>query len=301
MFKKFDHLTIYALALTLLSILAVVFFHTGKADALDDERRLMAQQKEAKEISFAITTASDYLTMETRKFAITLNPVHLRNYWREVNVIKRRDAAMKRLEQMNVRKEEYDLLNQAKNNSDALVNTETQSQRLVLEVYEVPEDQMEPMVRDYQLTQEDRELDFNKKINKAREILYDEKYDLDKERIQAPIRKFQETIDKRLSDEVEAARDRVDRYSMLSSSWMVLLTLLIFLFVYNMIQRIGTPLKDFEAQLKRGEGRVELSSQSMVVIRNIADKVNGLMGYPPTEREKEKQTQKPSDEAISDD
>lgn len=284
MFKKFDHLTIYALALTLLSIVAVIYFNTGKANALNEERKLMAQQTEAKELAFTLSDASDFLTMEVRRFAVTLNPVHLRNYWREVNVVKRREKVIKRLEELDTRKEEFEMLNQARNESDALVNTETRAQRLILEVYEVPEEQMEPQVRDYQLTQEDRELDYNKKVNKAREILYDGQYEDNKQKIMRLVRNFEDTIHKRINVEIEETRDRVDRFGMLSSAWMVLLTLLIFLFVYNVIQRIGTPLKDFEAQLKNGTGKVELSSDSMAVIQNIAGKVNELLDRNKTEK-----------------
>lgn len=276
MFRKIDHLTIYALVLTILSFLVIFYVHGSKANSLEEERRILDQKVEAKELGFTLAMASDYLTAEVRKFTITLNPVHLRNYWREVNVVKRRESVIKRLEILNTPKEEFDLLNQAKNNSDALVNTEILAQRLILEVYDVPEGQMEPQIRDYQLTQEDRELTPNQKVNKAREILYNSQYDADKELIMAPIRKFQRSMEDRINAEMETTRERTDRFNMLSSFWMFLLTFLIFIFVYNVIQRIGTPLKDLESQLKENVRTVEVSKNSVAAITNITAMINGI-------------------------
>lgn len=276
MFRKIDHLTIYALVLTILSFLVIFFVHGNKANSLEEERRILDQKVEAKELGFTLAMASDYLTAEVRKFTITLNPVHLRNYWREVNVVKRRESVIKRLEHLKAPKEEFDLINQAKNNSDALVNTEILAQRLILEVYDVPEAQMEPQIRDYQLTQEDRELSPNQKVNKAREILYNSQYDADKELIMAPIRKFQRSMEDRINAEMETTRERTDRFNMLSSFWMFLLTFLIFIFVYNVIQRIGTPLKDLEAQLKENVRTVEVSKNSVAAITNITAMINGI-------------------------
>lgn len=274
MFRKIDHLTIYALVLTILSFLFIFYFHGSKANSLEEERRILEQKVEAKELGYTLAMASDYLTAEVRKFTITLNPIHLRNYWREVNVVKRRESVIKRMEHLKAPKEEFELLNQAKNNSDALVNTEILAQRLILEVYDVPEAQMEPQIRDYQLTQEDKELSPNQKVNKAREILYNAQYDGDKELIMAPIRKFQRSMEDRINAEMETTRERTDRFNMLSSFWMFLLTFLIFIFVYNVIQRIGTPLKDMEAQLKDNVRKVEVSKNSVAAITNITAMIN---------------------------
>jgi hypothetical protein len=276
MFRKIDHLTIYSLLLTIASILLVFFFQVRKSSLIEEERKLMAYKAEAKEIGLTLAMASDYLTSEVRKFTVTLNPVHLRNYWREVKVTSRRDEVLKRLEKMKGPKAELDLLEQAKNNSDALINTETLAQRLILEVYGVPEAQMEPEIRDYHLTQEDRELSLNEKVNKAREILHTKQYDDDKEHIRAPIRKFQQTIEARIDTEIEDARDRTDRMQFLSGLWMVVLTLLIFIFAFNVIQRIGTPLKDLEAQLKNNDGKIELSGNAVAAITNIGEMVNHI-------------------------
>jgi hypothetical protein len=277
MFRKIDHLTIYSLLLTIASIILIIFFQMNKSNLLEEERKLLRYKADAKELGFTLSMASDYLTSEVRKFTVTLNPVHMRNYWREVKVVNRREQVLKKLKDMKGPKAEFDMLEQAKRNSDALVNTETLAQRLILEVYQVPEAQMEPEIRDYHLTQEDRELSLNEKVNKARELIFSTKYDEEKEQIRAPIRKFQQSIENRLEAEIEAAESRTDRMNMFSGIWMTLLTLLIFLFAFNVIQRIGTPLKDLEAQLQGDPEKLEVSGKSVAAISNITEMINRIL------------------------
>lgn len=281
MFRKIDHLTIYSLGLTLVSILFIVFFQVRKGSLLDEERKIMAYKTEAKELGLTLGVASDYLSSEVRKFTVTLNPAYMRNYWREVKVVNRRDQVIKRLKQLRGPKEEFDMLNEAKNLSDDLVKLETQAQRLILEVYDVPEDQMEPEIADYQLTENDRDLSLNEKVNKARELVHSAQYDAEKEKIRVPIRKFQQTIDARLDKEIEEAQIQTDRYQLLSGIWMIVLSLLIFVFAYNVIQRMATPLKDLEAQLKAGNKKVEVSTSAVAAIQHIADMMNRLPGQTP--------------------
>ncbi len=105
---------------------------------------------------------------------------------------------------------EFDLLNIAKNNSDDLVNTETRAMKLLLKVYEVPEDQMEPTIKDYQLTYDDENLSFNDKVNLAREILYDQDYEENKLKILTPIKDFQEKMIARIHNETVECRRKTN-------------------------------------------------------------------------------------------
>jgi hypothetical protein len=58
---------------------------------------------------------------------------------------------------------------------------------------------------------------------------------------------------------------------------MTLLTLLIFLFAFNVIQRIGTPLKDLEAQLQGDPEKLEVSGKSVAAISNITEMINRIL------------------------
>ena len=174
------------------------------------ERAAIEKQAELQVLSFKLAQASDYLTSEVQKFAVTLDPVHLRNYWTEVNVTQSREKVISRLKELDIPPNEFAYLNTAKNNSDDLVNTETRAMKLILRVYEVPEEQMLQSIREYQLTDEDELLSNNKKVNLAREILYNRKYELDKKNIMEPIAMYEKTMSERVQNETLQARERTD-------------------------------------------------------------------------------------------
>jgi|GEM_PF-3343670 hypothetical protein len=208
------------------------------------EREAALQEGELHVLSYELTQTSDYLTAEVRKFAVTLNPDHLRNYWKEVNGARRREQVIKRLRELNTPPEEFDLLNKAKNNSDELINTEIHSMRLLMDVYEVPEDQMEDALKGYHLTKEDKALSFNQKVNKAREILYDDTYETDKEKISAPIKQYQHLMSARVLKEKETAQHRSDRSLQILLVLLIFTSAFMFYIAWSVLFRITVPLKN---------------------------------------------------------
>lgn len=277
LFRKFDHLTIYSLALTLVSFVMVYFSFDGRNNSVVREREIAAQQTEAKELGYILKVTSDYLTSEVRNFVVSLNPIHLQNYWDEIKVTKRREYVLDRMKVLKAPYEEFALLDEAKLQSDELVFTETRAMRLIMEVYDVEESLMEPELRDFQLTQEDENLSNVEKVNKARQILFTREYDLDKEKIMLPIRQFQQAMETRIASESEDAKSSSDYYYMLSTSWQVVLTIMLFMLVFNVIKRLGTPLKDLEHQLDQNPEKVEISTQAMSIILNITANINKIL------------------------
>jgi len=93
-----------------------------------------------------------------------------------------------KLQELDSPKEELELLAKAKKYSDALVETERRSMRLVLEALGVDESDMVPEVASFKLSEGDQRLSREDKLLKAIEIMYDARYD------------------RRLESELEAAR-----------------------------------------------------------------------------------------------
>ncbi|HMA13620.1 MAG: methyl-accepting chemotaxis protein [Bacteroidota bacterium] len=148
--------------------------------AVDSERQALARQSEFKQLGLDLAAASDYLTNEARRYVQFGAQRHLDNYWHEVNETKTRDRVVNRLRELGAPQGELDLIEQAKNNSDALIKTE--------------EAAMEAVSRG----------DFEA----ARRLMFDENYDRNKQVIVEPLEQFQATMNARAAREAaEAASD----------------------------------------------------------------------------------------------
>lgn len=174
--------------------------------SIQAEQAAEKRRTEFKQLGIDLADASDYLTDEARKYSITTDIIHLQRYWEEINSTQTRDKVILKLKELDSPEEELELLAQAKQHSDALVDTERRSMRLVLEALSIPKSEMLYEVATFTLNAEDKKLSEKDKLAKAIEIMFDAKYDSDKKNIMDPIAKFQEIMNIRLESELEIAR-----------------------------------------------------------------------------------------------
>ena len=193
--------------------------------AILEEEKAVAAQAEFKQLGIDLADASDYLTDVARKFAVTGDIKHLQNYWREIEVTKTRDNVLTNFKTLNAPQQELDLLAFAKQNSDALVATETRSMRLVLEALAIPREQMHPAVAAWKLNPTDQALTNEKKMQVAREIMFDSQYDTDKHIIMEPIAKFQKLMNTRAAIEVKFHKKKTQMATTLLFVLSVIITL----------------------------------------------------------------------------
>jgi len=175
--------------------------------SLRAEETAVRRQAEFKQLGIDLANASDLLTNEVRRYVVTTDSQPLRNYWTEIDTTQTRDKVLARLKELGAPQEEFDLLALAKKNSDALVDTETRGMRLVLEARGVPPTSMPPAVAAYRLSADDQALTPSAKIDQARTIMFDAKYDQDKRVIMEPVAEFQTKMNARAAREVEAAQN----------------------------------------------------------------------------------------------
>lgn len=64
-------------------------------EAIDAEREATARAAEFRQLGLDLAAASDFLTNEARRYAVTGSKVHFDNYWREVNETKTRDRVVR--------------------------------------------------------------------------------------------------------------------------------------------------------------------------------------------------------------
>ena len=124
-------------------------------------------------------TGSDYLTEQARGFAATGDPEYLRQYFYEVDVTRRRDRALERLEQTS----SYQALQLAMKTSVELMEREYYSMRLTVEANGVPLSTIPAVLQNLQLDPADEALSPDEKNHLALSMLYDETYQTQKETI----------------------------------------------------------------------------------------------------------------------
>jgi hypothetical protein len=240
------------------------------------ERCSNNKEAELQSLSFELSNASNYLTEEVRKFAITLAPVHLRNYWTEINITKTREKTITRLLDLEIPKSEFEFLNRAKNKSDDLIHTEIRAMKLVLRVYEVPKEQMEPDVRDYQLTNEDESLSFNQKVNLAREILYNSEYDAKKKEIMALINEFDTKMRARIHQETNRAILDTNRSQTLLLIAIIAVFIYLLYLVWFFLYRISIPLKNYLMDLMQ-EGENNHPEKQLLRTEKFVEEIQTIL------------------------
>jgi hypothetical protein len=215
----------------------------------------VARQIEFKQLGIDLADASDYLTDEARKFAVTSDLKHLQNYWREIEVTKTRDNVLTRLKELKAPPEELHLLELAKQNSDALVATETRSMRLMLEALKIPQTAMHPAIAAWLLPPEEVSRSAEEKIRVAQKIMFDNQYHYDKKLIMEPIAKFQETMNGRAAQEVQVAMREIQWAETILFLFAVLIPVVMGFILWIFRTQLSTPVKSYIDALQSGEVR----------------------------------------------
>ena len=217
-----------------------------KAEQTAEKRRT-----EFKQLGIDLAEASDYLTDEARKYAVTTDIEHLYKYWEEINDTRTRDHVISRLQELNSPDEELALLAEAKKNSDALVDTERHSMRLVLEAVGQPESSMVPEVASFKLSSADSALSREEKLAKARDIMFDNNYDNFKKTIMSPIAEFQEIMNSRLESELEAARRGTSSATAIQIILAVIIICAIAVLIWILFTQITYPIRNYTGMLHK--------------------------------------------------
>lgn len=230
----------------------------------EEQAMAQARQTELKQLGLELGMSSDYLTNEARSYVQFGNRVHFDNYWREVNETKTRDRVVQRLQQLNAPADELALIEQAKQESDSLIKTEEAAFNAV------------------QL----------KDLNKARELMFGDAYDKDKQKITGYVREFQEKMNTRAQNETEAVADAT-RMTLVGLEVLIVLFLITMVGMFVLLnRRLSKPLQHLTAaaeQVAQGDlttnieirskdeiGTLAATLQTMVVnLRELIGSING--------------------------
>ncbi|MHB8062798.1 MAG: ATP-binding protein [Ruminiclostridium sp.] len=213
--------------------------------SIQTEQAAEKRRTEFKQLGIDLADASDYLTDEARKYSITTDIIHLQRYWEEINNTQTRDKVILKLKELDSPEEELKLLAEAKQHSDALVDTERRSMRLVLEALDIPESKMVKEVVSFSLNAQDKKLSKKDKLAKAIEIMFDAKYASDKKNIMDPIAKFQEIMNLRLESELELARTATSKAAAIQIILALIIICAIALIIRTLFKYVTYPINSY--------------------------------------------------------
>lgn len=213
--------------------------------SIQAEQAAEKRRTEFKQLGIDLADASDYLTDEARKYSITTNIIHLQRYWEEINNTRTRDKVILKLKELDSPEEELKLLAEAKRHSDALVDTERRSMRLILEALDTPENKMVKEVANFPLDAQDIKLSKKDKLTKAIEIMFDAKYTSDKKNIMNPIAKFQEIMNLRLESELEKTRTATSRAAAIQIILALIIICAIALIIRTWFKYVTYPINSY--------------------------------------------------------
>lgn len=202
-------------ALTLCSVLAALYFQ-------NEQVRSLEQQRESLKLANQLAQGSDLLTNAVRSFAATGEAKYEDAYNHEVNIDRSRDKAVQGLAALGTPGNELSLIEEAKRNSDDLINLENRS------------------------------FDVGRagNLKLAVELVYGPSYHTAKAKIMSPIGQFRQIMNQRLAEKVAQASRKADAsiaaaVSMVIAS--ILATILVQLMFYR--RKVVSPLLQMQAEV----------------------------------------------------
>ncbi|MBM6833636.1 ATP-binding protein [Megamonas hypermegale] len=231
-----------------------------------------------KNLGITLANTSDYLTDEARKYATTQNDIHMENYWREIECTKTRDNVIHELESQPSTVEEQQLLADAKQCSDNLVETEKLSMRLIQEYKGVPVSEMPKQIAMVRLSPEDAQLSREEKLKKAIYILFDEHYDKSKYNIMQPIADFQEQMNTRLDKELYHAQHNLQNAFILQVSIAIVIIAAIYGLIYLQATTLTKPIRHYinNLQAKSLKRKIYIEPEGTLELHLLATDFNNL-------------------------
>ncbi|MGN1481303.1 response regulator [Porcipelethomonas sp.] len=276
--RIFDSKLISAVSILLFIVVTVTIFVSNRYMNICLQKEAAAQQNriELHNLGEELADASDHLTDEARKFAVTGEIVHFYNYWHEVYETKTRDNVISELSSYDPPENEQALLTEAKAYSDALIETETISMKLTLLArnHELVDFETDPKlyaylqyVYDYELPEKYSSLSDEQMEKKAVEILYDSFYYESKNLIMSPIEEFQSVMDERLNHSVENSIQGQDTASVVQICCSIVVLALIGLLILGLNVLYVRPLNKYAAALSADSIQNQLEQQDFSKVR----------------------------------
>lgn len=268
-------------AIFVLGIMVAFVLSSGWSirQSVREEQAAESGQLRFQSSSQKLSDASDYLTDEVRKFVVTGNLEYMKKYWREVKITRSREKAMEAFEASAIPAKELQLLKTAKNNSDLLISTEQRAMKLAAYSHQIPENKLEPEVRNYVLNVEDQKLSKKEAGTLASDLVFGKEYEDEKTVISGCIKEFQQRMDRLLKKRLYEARTHtglaVSSQTVVLSAAFVFVSAVMFFFYRLSV----SPVLEYTSKIRhideKDTGPV-LSVRGSRELRTFAEKFNQM-------------------------
>ena len=208
--------------LVTLGVIVMLFetFHAA-SQAVGQQKSVTEKNMRCLELAQQVQSGSDVLTDAVWRFVATGDVQYAEEYLKEVEVTRSRDQAILKLRKEGLSKEELQLMEDAKEESDELMVQELECMKLVYESEGIEE--LPSAIANVQLSEEDQGLSGGEKRAEALRFVFGDEYARAKAAISNEIDIFTESLDKRQSKEVFQAMRYTDKAQRLQQITAILL------------------------------------------------------------------------------
>ena len=196
------------------------------------------QYIEVRSGSYELQMASDYLTEQMQSYTVTGNRVYLDNYFTEAKVTKRRENAFMVVGQGNARSTAYKDLNDAMNESVALMDKEYYAARLTVIAYGYDLSSYPEEIQNAQLSDSDAALSPEDMKKQAMFIMHGEEYRQKKELISKHMQDCLKDLEDEMSQKQSTYSDKLGTQVVIQhilTICIIVILLLMVLFNYKLI------------------------------------------------------------------
>ena len=242
-------------------------------DKYDEMMSSYQSDEMQKEAADSFQEASDYLTDQSRQFVVTGDIEKAENYFEEINVIRRREAAIDMIENSHALELERNLLANAMELSESLAKQEVHAMKLSAHAMKLDEAKLPIEIASYELSGEELALDDDKQQSLAIQLLYNSEYEDYKDRINWDI----ENAIKLIKDESgaryrENESDLIIVLNIATLLLFIMFILLMLIFIFNVLL-VVKPAEKFVELLDKKEKLPEIGGYEF---RKFARKYNDV-------------------------
>lgn len=197
--------------------------------------------------------ASDYLTEQVRLYVQNMDIKYMNLYFDEANKIKRREKALAELKDRQPAEKNIKELEAALSASNDLMKTEIYSMRLISEANNYDPEMLPEEVRKVSLKASDETLSSKAKIEKARNLVFDEDYQNAKARIYSNLSNFLDDIMSETSDRQQGSTRALEQSILKQRIFISALFILNILTFIAIILLVINPLRSHIRRVKENE------------------------------------------------
>ena len=229
------------------------------------------QNTELQKAAHELMNASDYLTEQVQRFTIDGDIRFLNQYFSEAFEAKRREEAISKIDVDERTKDALARLQDAMDNSVKLMDQEYYAMRLVIEAKGYTD--YPDVLKDIELTGEDNALLPEDKIRRATELVLDDTYYEQKDRIREGMQDCLTEIDKLAESVEQIERATLDREIALARIAIIIQACLIFFMMYLTTRLAINPVLDAVNKIKSDSPIPENGSIEFKYLANAYNKM----------------------------